>query len=108
MTKQKIQVRQNIEIEVDLSQFSLMAIELELESRAQDDAIRLRMRLAEERRNAMEEANAKEAEWKRIPGLHSGDHHPLHSIYYAMKFGKPEHALDLMRDYLNDEFGVAL
>lgn len=108
MTKQKIQVRQNIEIEVDLSQFSLMAIELELESRTQDDAIRLRMKLAEERREAMEEANAKEGEWKRIPGLQSGDHHPLHSVFYALKFGKPEHAIDLMRDFINTQFGTAL
>lgn len=108
MTMQKLQVRQYVDIEVDLSKFSLMALELELQSRTEDDAVRLRLRLEDERREAMEEANAKDGEWKRIPGLHSGDHHPLHSIYYALKFGKPEHAIDLMRDYINDEFGVAL
>lgn len=110
MTTQKIKIR--TEIVVDMSEFGLEELVAEIESR-QDDAARLhKMRLEhrkeELRRDAMEEAGAAEGEWKRIPGLHSGDHHPLHSIYYALKFGKPEHAIDLMRDYINDEFGVAL
>lgn len=108
MTKKSITVREYVEIDVDLSLFSVEALQAELESRDDDDAARLKMKLLERRRELMEEANASEEEWTRIPGLHSGDHHALHSVYYAMKFGKPEHALDLMRDFLNDQFGVAL
>lgn len=103
-----ITIKTDVEVKVDLSRFPLEALETELDSRHCGEARRVRAKIDEKRRDLMEEAGASEGEWARIPGLHSGDHHPLHSVYYAMKFGKPEHALDLMRDYLNDQFGVAL
>lgn len=110
MSKQTLTIRTTVE--VDLSEFNLKDLVEEIESRQDSDAqfqkVRLEQRQKELREEAMEDAGASEDEWKRIPGLHSGDHHPLHSIYYALKFGKPEHAIDLMRDYINDEFGVAL
>lgn len=100
------------QVEVDLDDFSLDALVAEIESRQDAEAsfqkLRLKQRQELIHEEAREAADATVEEWKRIPGLHSGDHHPLHSIYYALKFGKPEHAIDLMRDYINDEFGVAL
>lgn len=103
-----ITIKTDVEVKVDLSRFPLDALKEELESRYSDEARRLRVKLEAKRRDMMDEANASDEEWTRIPALQSGTHHPLHSVYYAMKFGKPEHALDLMRDFLNDQFGVAL
>lgn len=43
-----------------------------------------------------------------IPSLSSGEHHPMHEIYYALKFGLEQKALDMMRAHINNELGVAL
>lgn len=42
------------------------------------------------------------------PRLNSEEVHPLHEIYYALKFGLNEKAVELMRDYVSEELGVVL
>lgn len=43
-----------------------------------------------------------------IPPLNSEKHHPLHDVYYALKYGSDADALVLMRNFLCDELGVVL
>lgn len=42
------------------------------------------------------------------PPLTDGGEHPLHEIYYALKFNMDERANDLMRKFVCDELGVVL
>lgn len=51
---------------------------------------------------------AKNAGLPATPPLSGDVPHPLHEIYYAMKFGMDEKALELMRAHLADELGVVL
>lgn len=44
----------------------------------------------------------------QVPPLHGEERHPLHEIYYALKFGLREKAIDLMRDHINEQLGTAL
>lgn len=51
---------------------------------------------------------AKVAWLPATPPLSGDEPHPLHEIYYALKFGLSDKALDLMRAHLADELGVVL
>lgn len=44
----------------------------------------------------------------QVPSLKSEEHHPLHEIYYALKFGLSDKAVELMRAYVSEELGVVL
>lgn len=94
-----ITVCADVEVDVDLSRFPTDVLLEELRER--------------QRENELEEAIADyEASVPSmvpaIPPLNSEVRHPMHDIYYALKFGKPTHALDLMRDYVSDQLGVVL
>ncbi|NHZ94624.1 hypothetical protein [Massilia sp. CCM 8734] len=43
-----------------------------------------------------------------VPPLGGEEHHPLHEIYYALKFGLTERATELVKAYVCDELGVVL
>ncbi len=43
-----------------------------------------------------------------IPRLDGEERHPLHDVYYALKYGSDADALVLMRNFLCDELGVVL
>lgn len=43
-----------------------------------------------------------------VPPLNTEEHHPLHEIYYAFKFGLDQKAAELARAYICDELGVVL
>lgn len=43
-----------------------------------------------------------------IPPLNAEDSHPLHGIYYALKAGLVERAVELTRAHVCDELGVVL
>jgi len=105
--KRTVTVFADVQVEVDLRKFSTETLMDEIKERGE---LKLHQRLVEieaENEREMEEAGDR-SEWVRIPKLNSQDQHPLHGIYYALKFGKPTHALDLMRDYVSDQFGVVL
>lgn len=106
--KHTITVLAQANVEVDLGKFPVDALMDEIKSR-NDATARRRLETAmAQHREKIEEADSYEDEWVRIPRLSSGDQHPLHGIYYALKFGKEAHALDLLRDYLGDQLGVVL
>jgi hypothetical protein len=64
--------------------------------------------LAEELSSRGDIAIAKSAGIAAVPPLSGDQPHPLHEIYYALKFGLDERALQLTRAYLADELGVVL
>jgi hypothetical protein len=103
-----VTVLTQVSVEVDMSKFPVEALIEEVKSRLDVVAARRLNTIISAHRDKMEEAEGYPEEWVRIPVLNSGDQHPLHGIYYAMKFGKESHALDLMRDFLGDQFGVVL
>jgi hypothetical protein len=43
-----------------------------------------------------------------IPPLSSGDKHPMHAAYHALKAGDERRALEVTRSWLCDELGVVL
>lgn len=43
-----------------------------------------------------------------VPAVSSGHHHPVHEIYYALKFGLDDKALELTRAYVSEALGVVL
>ena len=98
-----ITVYTEVEVDVDLSRFSTGALLEELEDRREEEAKR---RL--EAIKAKADDFPEDERYFYIPTLKSGEKHDLHAIYYALKFGKPEHAADLMRDYVSDMLGVVL
>lgn len=102
--KRTITVLAEAQVEVDLRKFSTEVLLAELRDR-NEEAIGKRLRELERKR---EQAEREENRTFYIPALNSADQHPLHGVYYALKFGKQEHALDLMRDHLADLFGVVL
>lgn len=105
--KRTITVMADVQVEVDLRRFPTDVLMDEIKDRGE---MKVHQRLVEidaENERDMEEAGSTREEWTRIPKLNKGDH-PLHNVYYALKFGKPEHALDLMRDYVSDQLGVVL
>jgi len=102
-----ITVYAEVQVEVDLRKFSTETLMDEIKDRGEMKLHQGLVALEEEREREMEEASNRD-EWVRIPGLQSGEKHPLHNVYYALKFGKPTHALDLMRDYVSDQLGVVL
>jgi hypothetical protein len=99
-----VTVYTDVELDVDLRKFSTAVLLEELEER-KDDEIRQKVALIKEKR---EEAGMDEERCFYIPALSSPDKHPLQSIYYALKYGKQEHAVDLLREYLGDLYGVVL
>lgn len=105
--KRTVTVYADVQVEVDLRKFPTDTLMDELKER---EEMRLHQRLKEiALANDREIDDASDSkQWQRIPPLNSDEKHPLHSIYYALKFGKKEHAIDLMRDYLGDQFGVVL
>ena len=106
--KHTVTVLTQVSVEVDMSKFPLDALMDEIKSRLDAVADRRMQTAMAQHREKLDEAEGYAEEWVRIPPLNSVDQHPLHGIYYAMKFGKESHALDLMRDYLGDQFGVVL
>lgn len=74
----------NVEVVVDLSDFSTEDLEDELDTRG----------------DRTEEGN--------VPPLGGEQSHPVHEIYYAFKFGLNERALELCREYVCNELGVVL
>lgn len=64
--------------------------------------------LADELSKRGDIAVAKSAGIVVVPPLSGDVPHPLHEIYYALKFGLNERALELMRTHLADELGVVL
>lgn len=105
--KRTVTVQTDVQVEVDLRKFPTDVLMAELLEREEK---RLHNRLKEiALRNDREIEDAGDThQLVRIPSLNSDESHPLHGIYYALKFGKKEHAIDLMRDYLGDQFGVVL
>ncbi|UOD28749.1 hypothetical protein INH39_25410 [Massilia violaceinigra] len=55
-----------------------------------------------------EELIKREGTTSGVPTLGSEEHHPLHEIYYALKFGLTERATELVKAYVCDELGVVL
>jgi hypothetical protein len=102
--KRTITVFTEAQVEVDLRKFSTDILLAELAER--NESV-IGQKLAEIRRKR-EDAEREETRTFYIPALSSADKHPLHGIYYSLKFGKQEHAIDLLRDYLGDLFGVVL
>lgn len=102
--KRTITVLTEAQVEVDLRKFSTEILLAELEER--NESV-IGQRLNEIRRKR-ERAEREETRTFYIPALSGADQHPLHGVYYALKFGKQEHAVDLMRDHLADLFGVVL
>lgn len=102
--KRTVTVLADVQVEVELCKFSTEILLAELRDRNKD-AIDRKLRELERKR---EQAEREDTCTFYIPALNSADQHPLHGIYYALKFGKQEHAVDLMRDYLADTFGVVL
>lgn len=105
--KRTVTIMADVEVVVDLRRFSTEDLMDELKER---EEMRLHNKL-----KAIALANDREIEdasdssqLVEIPKLNSGGSHPLHGVYYALKFGKKNHAVDLMRDYLADLFGVCL
>lgn len=43
-----------------------------------------------------------------IPRLEGEERHPLHDVYYALKYGSDATALELLKSFLSDELGVVL
>ena len=106
--KRTVTVYADVKVEVDLRKFPTDVLMDEIKERGE---LRLHQQLAEieaENEREIEEAGHRKNDYVRIPPLNSEDKHPLHGIYYALKFGKNEHAIDLMRDFLGDQFGVVL
>lgn len=93
-----------VDVDVDLRRFSSGVLLDELEDR-KDEEINRRIKEIKEKRS---EQGIEDERCFYIPSLNSPDRHPLQGVFYAMKFGKQEHAVDLMRDYLADLFGVIL
>jgi hypothetical protein len=93
-----ITVYTDVEVDVDLSRFSTKTLIEELQERR-------------EKGQKVDVNLAGISSWlpnAEVPPLSSPESHPLHAVYYALKFGKPAHALDLMRDYVSDQLGVVL
>ncbi|WP_395406259.1 hypothetical protein ACHMW6_06200 [Pseudoduganella sp. UC29_106] len=42
------------------------------------------------------------------PGLNTEERHPLHDIFYSLKSGQSDRAIELTRQYVCDELGVVL
>jgi hypothetical protein len=106
--KRTITVYADVQVEVDLRKFSTETLMDEIKERG-EAVLHQRLRAIEEKRERdLEEAEHSKDDYVYIPPLNSEDKHPLHGIYYALKFGKKDHAVDLMRDYLADQFGVVL
>lgn len=103
-----VTVLTQVSVEVDMSKFPVEALIEEVKSRLNVVATRRLNTIMAAHRDRIEDAEGYPEEWVRIPPLNGTDQHPLHGIYYAMKFGKESHALDLMRDFLGDQFGVVL
>jgi hypothetical protein len=99
-----VTVYTDVEVDVDLRRFSTAVLLEELEDRKDDE---INQKVAEIKAKRDEEG-IEEERCFYIPDLKSSNQHPLHGVYYALKFGKKEHAVDLMRDYLADLFGVVL
>lgn len=93
-----------VEVDVDLRRFSTTVLLEELEDR-KDEEIQKKVDQIKEKRA---EDGIDDERCFYIPPLNSPDQHPLQGVYYALKFGKQEHVIDLMRDYLADLFGVVL
>lgn len=105
--KRTVTVYADVEVEVDLRKFSTDTLMEEIKER---EEFRVHQKLKEIcLANDCEIEDAGDSkQWARIPPLNSEEKHPLHGIYYALKFGKKDHAVDLMRDYLSNQFGVCL
>lgn len=94
-----ITVYTDVDVDVDLSRFSTKILIEELQERREKG----------EEVDDLEDFEEPPVEMVRaIPPLNGDERHPMHDIYYALKFGKPAHALDLMRDYVSDQLGVCL
>lgn len=105
--RRHVTVLTEVQVEVDLRRFSTDILMEEIKDR---EEMRVHQRLKEivlSNDRQIEEAS-NDHPLAHVPGLNSGEQHPLHGVYYALKFGKQEHALDLMRDYLSDVLGVVL
>lgn len=100
----KITVLAEVQVDVDLRKFSTSVLLDELKDRNEAEIGKKLAELERKREKAEEEGERT----FYIPALKSPDKHPLQSIYYALKFGKQEHAIDLLRDYLGDLYGVVL
>lgn len=105
--RRHVTVLTEVQVEVDLRRFSTDILMEEIKDR---EEMRVHQRLKEivlSNDRQIEEAS-NDHPLAHVPRLNSGEQHPLHGVYYALKFGKQEHALDLMRDYLSDVLGVVL
>lgn len=98
----------DVKVEVDLAKFDTDTLMDEIKERGEEKLHRRLLEIEQRNKREIERAGRKNSEYVRIPPLGDKEQHPLHGIYYALKFGKKEHALDLMRDFLGDQFGVVL
>lgn len=106
--KRKITIYADVQVEVDLRKFSTELLIEEIKDRGEIELHDKIVAAEEKRALDLEEAGHLASDCVHIPPLNSDEKHPLHGIYYALKFGKKDHAVDLMRDYLADQFGVVL
>lgn len=106
--KRTITVYTDVQVEVDLRKFPTDVLMDEIKERGELKLHQTLMEIEAENAREIEEAGHSRNDYVRIPPIGGKDQHPLHGIYYALKFGKKDHALDLMRDYLGDQFGVVL
>lgn len=106
--KRTITIYTDVQVEVDLRKFPTDVLMDEIKERGELKLHQTLMEIEAENAREIEEAGHSKNDYVRIPPIGGKDQHPLHGIYYALKFGKKDHALDLMRDYLADQFGVVL
>lgn len=105
--KRTISVYADVQVEVDLRKFSTDELMEEIKDRGEMLVHKRLLEISMKNDEVIHDADDPN-QHVYIPRLNSKEQHPLHGVYYALKFGKKDHAVDLMRGYLADLFGVCL